>query len=265
MNNVYNCITFQLALDSISMTRFIIETQLNLDHLNVKRVLEIAEEIISENHVLTLDKLYKRAKRLLKIPSPGLKSIIQYLVNRKILVDQSRFTRISVLSNQFRKKIYSIVCNNPGVHLSAVRKLFQKNISNLGVGQLLWHIDMLIKFNYIKTIHVGNYLILLPKELDDEFGRISFFVRDELNQKILNLIVSSGKIKRPEIYKILNESRELVYYHIKNLIEHEILMIHDNNLVEINSDKIKTLELILKNEIILTDKKLINYKNEDEM
>jgi len=52
--------------------------------------------------------------------------------------------------------LYSIVCNNIGIHLSAVRKLLNKKVSNVGVGQLLWHIDMLIKFDYIKSIKVGN-------------------------------------------------------------------------------------------------------------
>ncbi|MHA1456633.1 MAG: hypothetical protein ACTSR5_11735 [Promethearchaeota archaeon] len=40
--------------------------------------------------------------------------------------------------------------------MSAVRKLLNKKVSNVGVGQLLWHIDMLIKFDYIKSIKVGN-------------------------------------------------------------------------------------------------------------
>jgi predicted transcriptional regulator len=246
MDNTQNYITFQFAINTISMSQFIIETRFNLDNPNFKRVIEIAEEIISENQVLTLNKLYKRAKQYLKIPSPALKSIIQYLVNKKIIVDQSRFTRVSVLSNPYRKKIYSIVSSNPGVHLSAVKKLFQKNIANIGVGQLLWHIDMLIKFDFIKTIKIGNFLILLPIELDNDYGRICFFFRDDLNRRILILLNTKGQLKRSEIYKKLNESREIVYYHIKNLIEHELLLISDNSIIKIHPDKVKTLDLVIQ-------------------
>lgn len=245
MDYTQNCIIYQLSLDYISMVQFTIENRLNSDHPNFKRVIEIAEEIISENQVLTLDKLYKRAKRILKIPSPGLKSIIQYLVNKKILVDQSRFTRVSVLSNPYRKMLYSIVCNNIGVHLSAVRKLLQNNDSNMGIGQLLWHVDMLVKFDYIKSIKVGNFLILLPIKINDDYGRICFFFRDELNRSILKLLNSKGQLKRSEIHKILNESRESIYYHVKNLIGHELLLISDNSIIKIHPNKAKTLELII--------------------
>ncbi|MHA1456634.1 MAG: hypothetical protein ACTSR5_11740 [Promethearchaeota archaeon] len=61
MDSTQICTIYQLSFDSISMAQFSIETRLNLDKTNFKQVIEIAEEIISENQVLTLDKLYKRA------------------------------------------------------------------------------------------------------------------------------------------------------------------------------------------------------------
>ena len=242
------------------MAQTIIQTPFSLDNPNIKKVLEIAEEILQEQQLLTLDKLFSRAKRILKIPNRGLKSIIQYLVNKKILVDQSRFTRISVMSNPVRKQLYFTLRSNIGVHLAAVKKLLQQNNPNLGVGQLLWHVDMLIKFDYIKSIKVGNYLILLPKEIDDNYGRISFFLRDELNWRILKLLNSEGQLKRSEIYKVLNESRELIYYHVKNLIGYELLLISDNSIIKIHPNITKTLNLILKKEENMSNKKLIDYE-----
>ena len=242
------------------MTQTIIQTPFSLDNPNIKRVLEIAEEILQEQQVLTLDKLFSRAKRILKIPNSGLKSIIQYLVNKKILVDQSRFTRLSVMSNPVRKQLYLTLRNNIGVHLAALKKLLQQNNPNLGVGQLLWHVDMLIKFDYIKSMKVGNYLILLPKEIEDDYGRISFFLRDELNWRILKLLNSEGQLKRSEIYKVLNESRELIYYHVKNLIEYELLLISDNSIIKIHPNITKTLNIILKNEEKISNKKLIDHE-----
>ncbi|MHA1376077.1 MAG: hypothetical protein ACTSR7_17505, partial [Promethearchaeota archaeon] len=76
------------------------------------------------------------------------------------------------------------------------------------------------------------------------YGRICFFFRDELNRRILNLLNSKGRLKRSEIHKILNESREIVYYHIKRLIEHEVLLISDS-IIKIHPDKAKTLDLII--------------------
>ena len=164
------------------------------------------------------------------------------------------------MSNPVRKQLYFTLRSNIGVHLAAVKKLLQQNNPNLGVGQLLWHVDMLIKFDYIKSIKVGNYLILLPKEIDDNYGRISFFLRDELNWRILKLLNSEGQLKRSEIYKVLNESRELIYYHVKNLIGYELLLISDNSIIKIHPNITKTLNLILKKEENMSNKKLIDYE-----
>ena len=249
MNNLQDCIFLCLTLDplnNVDMTQSIIKTPINLKHPNVRRVIEIAEEIISENHLLTLDKLFKRAKRILKIPSSGLKTIIQFLVNKKILVDQSRFTSQSVISNPIRKEVYSIISHNPGIHISAVRKLIQEEGLSLGVGQLLWHIDMLLKFGCVKSVNVGNFLILIPTNISNEYGIICFLFRDELNKSIIELICIRTQIKQSEVYKILNESRELVYYHIKKLIEYEILLLNDIRIIKINPNFSRPIRLKLK-------------------
>ncbi len=56
------------------------------DHPSVKMVLEIAEELMRRNKVLNIENLYNLAKKRLKIPRNGLLSIIQYLINKKILI-----------------------------------------------------------------------------------------------------------------------------------------------------------------------------------
>ena len=56
-------------------------------------------------------------------------------------------------------------------------------------GQLLWHLEMLMKFNYIKKIKVGNYTIFLPIEMDTELGTINFLLQDKINRKIVGLLI----------------------------------------------------------------------------
>ena len=57
------------------------------DHPSVKKVLEIAEEIMSKNKVLNVENLYNIAKKRLKLPRNGLLSIIQFLINKKLLIE----------------------------------------------------------------------------------------------------------------------------------------------------------------------------------
>lgn len=231
------------------MNQVSIISNLSLKHPNVQRVIEIAEEIVAENKKVTLDKLYYKAKRRLKIPRRGLKSIIQYLVNKKVLVDQSRFTRNSILSHPFRKTIYYFIKDNLGVHLSTIRKYFQSGNTkqNTGTGQLLWHLDMLLKFNYVKTIKLKNYLLFLPLDIDDEAGIIYFFLKDDLNFRIIKLLIEKKEIKRVDISKNLTESRELVYYHLNNLIDHSLIDLNEDKFVYINPEKGLLIESIINN------------------
>lgn len=75
------------------MNQYVNLISIGLEHPSVKQVIEIAEEILNENKILNIDSLYYRAKKRLKIPRKGLNAIIQFLINNKILVNRSKFTR----------------------------------------------------------------------------------------------------------------------------------------------------------------------------
>ncbi|NHJ25720.1 MAG: hypothetical protein EAX89_14145, partial [Candidatus Lokiarchaeota archaeon] len=62
-----------------------------LENPSFQGVLEIAKEIINQNKVLNTEMLYNIAKKKLNIPRKGLLSIIQTLLNRKILVEGSKY------------------------------------------------------------------------------------------------------------------------------------------------------------------------------
>ncbi len=221
---------------------------MGLEHPSVKQVVEIAEEILNENKILSVDTLYYRAKKRLKIPRKGLNAIIEFLINNKILVDRSKFTKRTVLSNSTRKMIYNFILSNIGSHFSLIKKNgISSNIAG-SPGELIWHLDMLIKFNYIKKLKVKNYTIFLPSNVDNESGIIYFFLQDELYRKILNHLISSKPKERAQIYKVIGVSRETTYYRIQNLIEFEILELLADNKVRLNP-KMKDIVIQVLSEI----------------
>jgi predicted transcriptional regulator len=187
-----------------------------LDHPSVQRVIKIAEEIINQNIPLTTENLYSTAKSKLKLSRRGLISIIQLLFNRKILVEGSKFTKNTVLTNQFRRLILNYVKTNIGAHFSDIRKEIMSDKEGTGSsGQLIWHLEMLIKFKFIKKMKVGNYTIFLPINLDEDIGLISFLMKDPINKKILEKLVELDTIPQsifqvffylwdPSLRKILN-------------------------------------------------------------
>ena len=250
---ILDCLKIKLShsslidqLKSTKMKTEILTKGIGLEHPNVKKVIEIAEEILSQNKTLTIEELYNLAKKRLKIPKNGLLFIIQFLVNKKILIEGSKLTRNTVLSNNIRKRIYRYIVKNPGVHFSTLRKktLSQEMGSS---GQLVWHIEMLAKFNYIKKVKVGNFSVLLPYELDEGVGVILFILRDRINKKILQLLVERECILKSEIYKIIEEKREDVYYRINNLLNFGLLITNQDLDKEIclNSEKKEIIVEIL--------------------
>jgi predicted transcriptional regulator len=210
---------------------------IGLTHPSVKQVIEIAEEILNEKKILNIDSLYYRAKKRLKLPRKGLNAIIQLLINNKILVNRSKFTKRTVLSNSTRKIIFNFIQSNIGSHFSLIKKLGISKDFTGSPGELIWHLDMLIKFNYIKKLKLKNYTIFIPFEIDDETGKIYFLLQEELYRKIITHFISNDSQERSQIYKSLGENRGTIYYRIQNLIEFQILELLDKNIVKINPKK----------------------------
>ena len=231
----------------MAMKTQIISGSINLAHPSVKRVLELAEEIMSKNKILNLKTLYNVAKKQLKIPRNGLLSIIQFLINKKVLIEGSKFSKGTVLSNYIRRGIYFFIRTNPAIHFSALRRkaLHEKRGSS---GQLVWHLEMLLKFNYIKKIKVGNYTVILPFDLSEDLGRIIFLLRDRINNKLLKLLIEEKNVLKSEIYKEIDERREDVYYRINNLIDHDLITYGETSdkVLCINSNVKDIMDEILK-------------------
>ena len=242
----------------------IISEPIGIDHPSVRRVLEIAEEIMSKNKVLNIENLYNLAKKQLKIPRNGLLSIIQFLINKKLLIEGSKFSKETVLSNQIKRGIYYFIRTNPAIHFSVLRrKAFSETMGSSG--QLVWHLEMLLKFNYIKKIKVGNYTVFLPFDLSEDTGRIIFLLRDRINNKLMKLLTEENNVLKSEIYKEIDEKREVVYYRINNLINHDIITFSETSdkILCINSNVKENVDEILKTFKIYTEKNKSSKEEED--
>jgi predicted transcriptional regulator len=208
------------------MNQEILAPSIGMDHPTVKSVIKIANEILNEGRLLNIEYLYRRAKRELKIPREGLLTIIQYLVNKKILINGSKFTRDTILENDIRNLVYNYIQQNIGLHFSAIKRDLVKFLkgSQIGVGQLIWHLEMLLKFNLIKSFELGNHTIFIPVEMDETIAKIYYLARNLVRNKILRHLNEIERSTRPQIAEGIQETRENVYYHIKILIEQDCIV-----------------------------------------
>ncbi|MBN1214811.1 MAG: hypothetical protein JXA99_05145 [Candidatus Lokiarchaeota archaeon] len=228
---------------------------ISLEHPSVIKILDIAEEIIENNKILTIENLYKITKKRLKLPRKGLLEIIQYLIRKKIIVDGSKHTKNTILNNIYRKKIYFAIKNSNGLKFSSIRKkVFTKNYGS--PGQLIWHLEVLIKFGYIKKINIGKFTVFLPIEIEDDIGKLIFFKKNNLNSKIIEVLNNHESIKKSDIFKFLNEKKEKIYYRINTLLENKIIQMDENQNNELflpykikNNVRIITKKYTFKNDI----------------
>ena len=223
------------------MREKIITPPLSLEHPNVQRVIAIAEDMMNKGKILTIERLYNFSNNILKIPRSGLISIIYFLINNHVLLEGSKFSRDTVLVNPLRKNILEYIRLNRCAHFSLLRKkVLQERDGNLGSsGQLVWHLEMLMNFNYIKKIKVGNFTVFLPIEMEVELGIINFLLRDEINRKIVDLLTIQNSIKNSDIFKLLDENRGKVNYRLKNLINYDLICVKEDPSKEVylNPDK----------------------------
>ncbi|MBN1216031.1 MAG: hypothetical protein JXA99_11410 [Candidatus Lokiarchaeota archaeon] len=227
---------------------------LTLEDENVQKVISIAQQIIRENKPMKIKILYNRSIKQLDINSNELFNIIQYLINKKILIDGSKHTRKTILLNDNRRKLYNIILKNKGASFNFLRKEIFSSTQGSG-GHLIWHLQMLIKFNYVKKLKIGNYTVFLPINMDLELGKLYFFMNNEINNKIIITIINQDKIRKPDVHKLLEEPRSTINYRINCLIEYDILKVKDTSTKEIHINP-KLYEKVLR--IIKDNKKLLN-------
>ena len=240
-----------------SMSQEILAPTIGMDHPTVKGVIKIANVILQEGRVLNIDYLYRRSKRELKIPREGLLTIIQYLVNKKIIINGSKFTINTILDNNIRKIVYQFIQKNIGLHFSAIKRNLITLLkgSQIGVGQLIWHLEMLLKFNLIKSFTLSNHTIFVTSETDDIIARIYYFARNIVRNKIFRQLIEKERTTRPALSEDIYENREKVYYHIKILTEYSCIVCHEKE-ISLNP---KYKELIIEVIQNLAQNKKLNF------
>jgi predicted transcriptional regulator len=219
---------------------------MDLSSAIVQKVLTVAEGIISENRVLNAKLLYTEAHKRIRGEQKALLAIINFLLEHRILVEGSKLTKELVLSNLHRRNIYEYIRTNRGAKFSTIRDAYEGTTGSSG--QLIWHLQLLLKFNYIKRIKFKRFTIFLPRDMDEQEGLVTFFARDPLNNKILKLLHTQGPLKRTDLYEALKAPREKIHYRVKVLLETNLISTlgESDKEVYINPEKMTYITDILK-------------------
>ncbi len=203
----------------------------------IPQILAIAEELISRNLVLDAKRLYYEVKRRIPIERKVLLRLIQSLMEKRILIEGTKLTKDLVLANSHRKQIYKYITSHIGTHFSTIKERYKGSTGS--PGQLIWHLEVLVKFEFIRRMKYKRYTLFLPFEFPEEVAIEYFLLRNELNRKILNIIIKEGTVSISVLLKSLGWSRDKVKYRINLLVSENILALQEGNnqVVCMNSER----------------------------
>ena len=152
-------------------------------------VLELVQEYIKEHQHFKADTIIpfissRFAKTSTNISIQGIRSILQSLVKKNLIIDGSSLTREAVLLNDNRKMIYEYISHNPGVYFFKIVKKLNLNISVVG-----WHVNILMRFEFIKKKKINKQEIYYVVGGKDKLNETVHFLRKEKSRKIINYLM----------------------------------------------------------------------------
>ncbi len=166
-------------MNSIASTEFENEEEIVFnavqDYLNENKIVE-------KNNLVNYIKSYF-SKIAININEEGIVKNLESLIEKKRIVEGSKLTRNTVLQNEKRKKIYDCIVNNPGMYFNKILK--NMNLSNHVV---YWHVNILLKFNLIKTTEIQNRDIYFNSDFDVKEAKTQYILRKKGSKKILEYL-----------------------------------------------------------------------------
>ncbi len=151
-------------------------------------VFNFVREYLSNNRIFETNKAIafinsRLSKSDINLNGYGIDAIITNLIKKNMIIEGSKYTRDDVLKNSNRMSIYTTILENPGIH-------FMRIVGALGMSIFLvkWHLDMLLKFNYIKRTQVGHCEIYFDSALSAQKASVLHFLSREKTIKIMNYL-----------------------------------------------------------------------------
>jgi len=150
-----------------------------------KLVLDIVQDFLDQNKYFNMKKILPFISSKLRVISVDLNSraieeILRSLVKKKLIDEGTNLTRLDILKIKKRNLIYTYILKNPGVY-------FNKIVKELKISKpvVVWHINMLIRFDFINKEEFENHEIYFDANLDSKNTKFSYFTSKEKSKKII--------------------------------------------------------------------------------
>jgi len=173
-----------------------------------------------------------KISELLNIKISDLKNQLQFLEEERLIhsKEDSGFKRYYIGDRNIgsrdkrvtntQQKIYELIQENPGLHLSKIAVLMQMRLS---LAQ--YHLANLNRDNLIISITEDGYKRFYIKDSDigSEDKKIVSLLRKEIPLQIVTFLLKKSNAKHKEILEVIDVSPSTLSYHLNKLVEFEII------------------------------------------
>lgn len=187
-------------------------------------VLSVVQEYLDKNRQFNMEKIlpfiisrFRLAS--INISKNGIEEILRSLIKKDLLIEGSKLSRDDILLNLKRLQIYNFILRNPGTYFNRIIK--ELKLSNHIV---VWHLSMLLKFNYISKEVFDNHDIYFDSSLDFEGVKILYFTSKEKSKKIIDYLKSNNEgTTKTGLSEVLKMHPNTVSKYLDSLLQHNII------------------------------------------
>ncbi len=122
------------------------------------------------------------------------------------------------LELETRRKIYDLVNDQPGIHLSKIADRLEMNVSLAE-----YHLRFMVKHDLIRTVKKGGYKRYFPEKERVKDKEKLIELRKEIPLRIVLFLLENERATHKEIAEELDLAPSTLSYHLKNLTEEDIL------------------------------------------
>ncbi len=210
------------------------------------QVLALVEEFLNQNRVCYKPDLVSFIKNRNfqednGLNHNGIKHILDSLTTKHMIVEGSKITRNTILSNLNRSSIYEEIESNPGMYLNKLSK-------DLGLSIFLtnWHLNILLRFNMIRKQEFNNQIAYFDSELPSENDYILQIIsRAKCSELIEHLKLNSKGCTKSQIAKNLRMHHTTVNKYLEILVDSQLVNLRTfdkKNLYCLNNEKLNELK-----------------------
>lgn len=200
---------------------------LEIEGINVTeeefKIFNLIQEYLSCNRVFNKDKVAIYIKSRNKVNGNlnfnGITTVIESLIKKNIIIEGSKLTRKTVLTNVNRAQVYKLIKENPGIYKNRLAKML-----NVCPFVIKWHLSMLLAFGLIRERSIHGRISYFDSFLSSEEDLLFYTISQVKCGRIIEfLTVNNTGFTKSQISKALRMHYNTVTKYLNEIDEFGLL------------------------------------------